>query len=207
MGCDIVTDAEQLVHVTGHPRREELKQMYAWLRPRIAIPMHGEARHLKEHAKLAREAGVPQVLAPTNGEVVVLAPSPAAIVDEAPVGRLFRDGALIVPAEEGPVRERRKLSFVGIVVVSLVLSRRGELVSDPGVELDGVPAQTAAGRSMRDVVLDAVEGTLESIPSARRRDPELVRESVRRAIRAGIKEHWGKRPIAKVMVSMVDMRR
>ena len=206
MGCDIVTDSDALVHVTGHPRREELKQMYAWVKPRIAIPMHGEVRHLKEHARLAREAGVAQVLTPINGEIVELAPGPAAIIDEAPVGRLFRDGRLIVPSDEGPVRQRRKLSFVGIVVVSVVLSRRGELLAEPEVALDGIPSETADGKSMADIVLDAVDGTIESIPASRRRDAEMVRDAIRRAVRAAINEQWGKKPIAKIMVSVMDVK-
>jgi ribonuclease J len=206
MGCDVVTDDKALVHVTGHPRREELKQMYGWVKPQIAIPMHGEMRHLKEHAELARAAGVPRVLTPINGEIVELAPGPAAIIDEAPVGRLFRDGRLLVSALEGPVRNRRKLSFVGIVMVSLVLSRRGDLVSDPIVSLDGVPEETGRGRAMEDIVLDAVEGTIDSIPPQRRRDPEVVREAVRRAVRSAVDDHWGKKPIAKVHVSVVDVR-
>ena len=127
LGCEIVTDGDALVHVSGHPRREELKEMYGWVRPRIAIPMHGEARHLAEHAKLARAAGVKEVLDVRNGDMVRLAPGPAEIIDEAPVGRLFRDGSLLVPSEDGPVRERRSLAFAGIVIVALARSGRGEL--------------------------------------------------------------------------------
>ena len=119
MGCELVTDNDALVHVTGHPRREELKEMYGWVKPRIAIPMHGEARHLAEHAKLARAAGVKEVLSVRNGDIVRLAPGAAEIIDEAPVGRLFRDGHLLVPSEDGPVRERRSLAFAGIVMVAL----------------------------------------------------------------------------------------
>ena len=100
-GCDVLTDAEALVHVTGHPRRDELKQMYAWMKPKVAVPMHGEARHLKEHARLARAQGVPNVHPVLNGEILRLAPNPA-IIDDAPVGRLYRDGRLIVDGEEGP---------------------------------------------------------------------------------------------------------
>ncbi len=206
MGCDVVTDTEALVHVTGHPRREELQQMYAWVKPKIAVPMHGEMRHLKANARLGGEAGVRQVLTPVNGEMVELAPGPAAIIDEAPVGRLFRDGRLLIPSEEGPVRDRRKLSFVGVMAISLVLSRRGELLAAPVVALDGIPAETAKGQAMLDVVLDAIEGTIDSIPPARRRDPELVREAVRRSTRAAVDQHWGKKPIAKVLVSVVDVR-
>ena len=200
LGCEIVTDGDALVHVTGHPRREELKEMYGWVKPRIAIPMHGEARHLAEHAKLARACGVKEVLSVRNGDMVRLAPGPAEIVDEAPVGRLFRDGHLLVPSEDGPVRERRSLAFAGIVIVALVRSGRGEMV-DAEIVLDGVPAADAEGRKMVDIVRQAVEGTIASIPRERRRDGEMVREAVRRAVRSAVEDVWGKRPIAKVLLT------
>jgi ribonuclease J len=200
LGCDIIADGDALVHVTGHPRREELKEMYAWVRPRIAIPMHGEARHLSEHAKLARAAGVGEVLSVRNGEMVRLAPGKAQIIDEAPVGRLFRDGGLLVPAVDGPVRERRSLAFAGIVVVALVRSGRGEISPEAEIALDGVPTADAQGRPMRNIVRDAVEGTIASIPRDRRKDGEMVREAVRRSVRSAVENAWGKRPIAKVLL-------
>jgi len=200
LGCDIIADGDALVHVTGHPRREELKEMYAWVRPGIAIPMHGEARHLSEHAKLARAAGVGEVLSVRNGEMVRLAPGRPEIIDEAPVGRLFRDGNLLVPAVDGPVRERRSLAFAGIVVVALVRSGRGEISPEAEIALDGVPTADAQGRPMRDIVRDAVEGTIVSIPRDRRKDGEMVREAVRRSVRSAVENAWGKRPIAKVLL-------
>ena len=206
MGCELVTDGDALVHVTGHPRRDELRQLYAWLRPKIAIPMHGEARHLKAHAELAKELGVEQVQIVYNGEVVRLAPGPVRIIDDAPVGRLFRDGSLIVPSEEGPVRERRKLAHVGIVAVGLALSRRGEMLSDPLVAIDGVPAADRDGEAMIELVLDAIHGTLKSIPPQRRRDADMVSEAVRRAVRGTVADAWGKKPIVKVLLSVVDER-
>ena len=126
--------------------------------------MHGEARHLKAHAQLARDAGRGDRLHRQDGEIVRLAPDPA-VIDDAPVGRLFRDGRLLVPEAEGPVRARRKLSFVGIVIVSLCLSRRGELMAEPLAVLDGVPAETADGEEMLDIVLDAIDGTWRSHPA------------------------------------------
>ncbi|MGE0627420.1 MAG: ribonuclease J [Hyphomicrobiaceae bacterium] len=203
LGCDIITDADALVHVTGHPRRDELRQMYAWLKPKLAIPMHGEARHLREHGKLATAAGARQVLTPSDGEMVRLAPGPALVIDDVPTGRLFRDGKLIVPAEDGPVRQRRKLSFVGIVAVALALDKRGDLAGDPEIDLDGVPAETADGGLMEDIVLSAVEGTVDSMPPSRRRDEERVREAVRRAVRAAVDQAWGKKPIVKVLICLV----
>jgi ribonuclease J len=201
MGCELITDADALVHVTGHPRREELKDIYGLVKPRIAIPMHGEARHLQAHAKLAREAGVKDVVPVRNGDIVRLAPGLAEIVDEAPVGRLFRDGHLLVPSDEGPVRERRALAFAGMVVVALPQSAREGIVPDPAVVLDGVPARDADGRPMLDIVRDAVEGTIASIPRKRQHDVEMVREAVRRAVRAAVDQAWGKRPIVKVLLT------
>ena len=181
--------------------------MYAWVRPRAAIPMHGEPRHLAEHAKLARAAGVKDVLSIRNGDMVRLAPGPAQVIDEAPVGRLFRDGRLLVPAEDGPVRERRALAFAGIVAVGLAVSGRGELLAEPEVALDGVPSADVTGRSMQDIVRDAVDGTLRSIPPNRRKDAGAVREAVRRAVRSAVEDAWGKRPIAKILLTQVTRDR
>lgn len=204
-GCEILTDNEALVHVSGHPRRDELRQMYRWMRPRIAVPMHGEARHLKAQAELAREMGVPTVISVTDGEILRLAPDPA-VIDEAPVGRLFRDGRLLVHESEGPVRERRKLSIVGVVAVSFCISRKGAVLGEPQAVIDGIPTETSEGEDMLDVVLDAVEGTLRSIPQNNRKNPENLAESVRRSVRAAVNNVWGKKPICKVLVNVVDTK-
>ena len=203
LGCDLVTDGDALVHVTGHPRREELKQIYGWLKPRLAIPMHGEVRHLREHARLARSLGVPEVKPVINGEILRIAPGKVVILDEVKTGRLFRDGRLIVDDAEGPVRERRKLSAVGVAVVALAIGRKGEVLAEPEAEFDGIPLATASGDSMLDVVLDAVEGTLKSIPQAKRRDRDLVADAVRRAVRSAVDIEWGKKPIVKVLISEI----
>jgi len=180
--------------------------MYAWIRPKIAVPMHGEARHLKAHARLARECGVSETFSIVDGDLLKLWPGPAAVVDQLPVGRLFRDGNLIVPEVEGPVKSRRKLSFVGIAVVSMALSRRGEIIAEPGVVLEGIPAADQDGESMREIVLDAIDGTLRSIPPKRRGDHAMVQDAVQRAVRSAINEAWGKKPVVKVLVSVVDGR-
>ncbi len=204
-GCEILTDGEALVHVTGHPRRDELRQMYAWTRPKIAVPMHGEARHLKAHALLASQCGAGKVYPMINGEVLRLSPGAPKIIDDAPVGRLFRDGRLIVPSDEGPVKDRRKLAAVGIVIVTIVLSRKGDVVAEPQVVLDGVPGFNAEGEPMSEIVMTAVEGTLKSTPPLRRKDPAGLEDAVKRAVRAAVADAWGKKPIAKVLISVVDL--
>ena len=166
----------------------------------MAVPMHGEARHLAEHVKLARAAGVKEVLSLRNGDLVRLMPGPAEIVDDAPVGRIFRDGRLLVPSEDGPVRQRRALAFAGMVAVALAHTGRG-FSPEADVMLDGVPLADADGAPMTDVVRTAIEGTLASIPRDRQRDVEMVREAVRRAVRAAVDQAWGKRPVVKVLVT------
>ena len=206
MGVDLVTDQDALVHVTGHPRRDELKQLYGYLKPQILVPMHGEMRHLREHAKFGRANGIEEVVVPINGELVVLGPGRPGVIDEVPVGRIFRDGNLLIGAEDMCIRERRKMAVVGVIVVSLVLSRNGKLLDDAEVVMEGVPTERPGGGAMEDMVLDVVEGTIDSIPPSRRRDVEVVREAVRRAVRSSVDQAWGKKSVVRVMVSSLDVK-
>ena len=202
-GIEVITDRTHLVHVSGHPRREEMRELYGWVRPRIAVPVHGEALHLAEHAALARKAGVPEVVLCGDGDLVRLAPGPAGVVDEVPVARLYKDGSLLVGGDARTVGERRKLSFAGIVVVAIAVNDKGALLADPEVELVGIPEVNADKRSMTDIAYDAVVETMQSLPKARRRDPDAIEESVKRAVRAAVAGNWGKKPICLVHVVAV----
>jgi ribonuclease J len=200
---EILTDQDDLVHVSGHPRRGELEKIYGWLKPRVAVPMHGEGRHLEAHAELAEALGVKTVVRARNGTMVRLLPEPAGIIDDVPVGRLYRDGAILTSADDGQVRDRRKLSFAGIVAVSLVLTAKGELVADPEVALNGLPAADNNGIPLVEIARDAAIGTVESIPKPRRKDPAVVSEAVRRGVRAAIYQAWGKKPVCSVLLTVL----
>jgi ribonuclease J len=202
-GVEVITDRTHLVHVSGHPRRDELRDMIGWVRPRILIPAHGEALHLAEHAELARRAGVPQVLVCRNGDLVRLAPGAAEIIDALPSGRLYKDGALVIDAEARTIAARRRLSFSGIVSVALAMNDKGALVADPEIELIGLPEVDAGGAIMAEVALRAVEEAFEALPKPRRRDPDEVAESLRRAVRGAIAERWNKKPVCHVHVLVV----
>src|SRR5215468_3518416 len=199
-GIEVVTDRTHLVHASGHPRRAELEDLYSWVRPRMVVPVHGEALHLAEHAALARKAGVPQALTCSNGDVVRLAPGPASIVDEVPQGRLYKDGRLIVDAEQRTVADRRRLGFVGVVSVALAFDSKGALAAEPAVESIGIPELTMDGRRFDDVVHDAAVETIENLPRARRRDPDAVADAVKRGVRAAVAVAWGKKPLCIVHV-------
>jgi ribonuclease J len=200
MGVSIVTDRDALVHVSGHPRKEELRRMYEWVRPRIAIPAHGEAMHLSLHRDFARQMGVPTVIRAFNGDLVSLAPGDAAIVDDIPKGRLVKDGSLLISAEDPAIAERRKLSHVGVVMIALAIDDKGHIASDIDVEIIGLPKSDDEGEPMLEHVRDIVDEVYQSMPKAKRRDAGAVRTAIERGVRSGMAEIWDKKPVTKVMV-------
>jgi ribonuclease J len=202
-GIEVITDRDHLVHVSGHPRRGEMEEMYGWVKPKIVVPVHGEALHLSDHAALARRLGVKEVVTLRNGDVVRLAPGPAEIVDEVPEGRFYKDGRLLVRADQRTVADRRKLSFVGVVSVALAVDEKGNLAADPTVDLIGIPETDADGESMLRLAFDAAQSTVEDMPKARRRDPQAIADAVTRAVRATISNAWGKKPVCRTHVLVV----
>lgn len=197
---EIITDRTHLVHVSGHPRRDELKRMYEWVRPKVLVPAHGEPLHLAEQAKLAAEMKVPQVVIAYDGDMVELGPGPAGKIDEAPSGRLYQDGDLLVSALDKTIPERRKLSFAGVVSVAVAFDEKGNLCGDPEIATMGLPAKTIDGDTFDDVVSDAVLDLLDNMPKQRRRDPEAMRTAIERAVRGAINEEWGKKPVVHALV-------
>ena len=202
-GVEIITDRTHLVHVSGHPRRDEVRRMYEWVRPKIAIPAHGEALHLSEHSSFAKALGVEQVLTAYDGDLVQLAPGAAEIVGKAEVGRLYQDGSVLIDAQDDSVRERRKLSFAGIVSIAFAVDARGEIAGEVEIEASGLPQSTREGNSLLDLVLDAVLRTVHGLPRPRRRDADFVESAVGRAVRSVVNGAWGKKPRVHVLVVSV----
>jgi ribonuclease J len=202
-GIEVITDRTHLVHVSGHPRRDELRDMISWVKPQILIPAHGEALHLSEHADLARKAGVPKVIVCKNGDLVKLGPGDPGVIDQLPHGRLYKDGNLLETEKARAVSERRRMSFAGVVFVALAITDKGELADDPQVDMVGVPEKDAAGKTIDDRIYDIVLSTVENLPRAKRRDPDTLAEAVRRAVRAEVNAAWGKKPLCQVHVLTV----
>ena len=138
-----------------------------------------------------------------NGNVLRLAPGPEEVIDDVPHGRVFKDGNLVGDMDEMGISNRRKLSFAGHVAVNVVLDSRYDFLGDPDVVPFGLPEFDDEDEAMEDTLYDAVLGAVESIPRARRKDLELLREAVRRAVRAAANQSWGKKPIVTVFVTKV----
>jgi ribonuclease J len=201
-GIEVITDRTHLVHVSGHPRRAEVEELLGWVKPRIVVPVHGEALHLSEHAALARRCGIKDVLRCRNGDLVRLSPD-ARLIDEVPAGRIYKDGWLLVDAEARTVADRRRMSFAGAVSVALALTAKGEMVDDPSLDLIGIPERDREGALMYEIAYNAVVATFDSLPRGKRRDPDTVAEAIRRGVRAAVNERWGKKPMCHVHVLAV----
>ncbi len=202
-GIEIIEDGDQLVHVSGHPRRAELKKMYDWVRPQILVPVHGEEAHLNAHARLGAEHGIPQILPVRNGDLARLGPGDAEIVDQVPFGRIYKDGFIIGDENAVGVKERWKLAHVGHVALSVVLNRNGDMADDMDISVYGVPDIAPNGKYVDDLLYAAALGALSGIPKKRRRDADMVSEALRRAVRSEAKRLWGKKPVTNVFVALV----
>lgn len=202
-GIKLISDEDALVHVSGHPRRSELKRMYSWVRPRILVPVHGEAAHLVAQGSLGAMEGIEEIAQVRDGDMLRLAPGKAEIIDKAPIGRIYKDGKLIGDEDEIGMVERRKLAYVGHVAVSVLLDRDFKIMDEPDLVSFGLPEEDRQGDLIEDILLDAAIEAIDSIPRARRKDLEVVRESVRRAVRSATNEAWGKKPVVTVFVNRI----
>jgi len=189
------------LHVSGHPCRDELKRMYQWARPQIAVPTHGERRHLLEHAALARDLQVPQAIAPRNGDMVRLAPGRAEVIDEVPAGRLYVDGGMVTPEHGEALRERRHAAYNGMLTVAVVLDRKGRVASGPQVRALGLPgdADYAIEEAIDDLAAEA-HTALKKLSGADRDDDHAVELALSRALKKAAYRIWERRPVVEATV-------
>jgi ribonuclease J len=189
------------IHVSGHPCRDELARMYHWARPEIAVPTHGERRHLLEHAAFAKDLQVPQTVAPRNGDMVRLAPGRAEIIDEVPAGRIYVDAGFLTPENGDALRERRHAAYNGVLAVSVVLDRKGKIASGPQVRALGLPADEdyPMGQVLDDLA-DEAEKALARLKGEDLDTDETVETTMSRAVKKASQRIWGKRPVVETTV-------
>jgi ribonuclease J len=197
LGVRIITERQAHVHVSGHPGRPELIEMYKWVRPQIVVPVHGEARHLAEQARVALEHGVPHAIVQKNGDVIRLAPGEPKKIDEVRVGQLVLDGDVILPANGSTVNERRRIGYGGLITVALPVGEDGALAGAPLIRPFGVPVE----EDRDDFIADATDAAKRAYSPGV--DEDKVRESVRLAVRRCATLWTGKKPLVEVMLLQV----
>ena len=193
-GVHLMTDADHLVHVSGHPARDELRRLYRLVKPRYSVPVHGEWRHLQAHAELAQQCGAVPLLM-EDGDILNLAPNQVEVVDSAPVGKLVVDGGRLVALGGGVMSARRRMLFNGIVVASLAVDEAGRLRGRPRITAPGLldpddPETTRIGDEFADAVAD--------LPVALRRDDAGLTDAARAALRRALGRRLQKRPLVDV---------
>ncbi|MGB8600892.1 MAG: ribonuclease J [Rhizomicrobium sp.] len=194
LGVEVLSAEDHFVHVSGHPAQDDIKQLYGWLRPKIAIPVHGELRHQSAHVRLAHSLGVKTVVPGANGQMLRLAPGPVEVVDEVPSGRIHVDGSVLVPEGEGLARLRRSLSYAGLIAISLVLDDKGRIAAEPTFVMEGIP------EIVQSAVRDAVDAALRRY-KPKRDTEDALSEAVRRAARGAADDAWNKKPITRVVLT------
>jgi ribonuclease J len=195
-GVSMVTERQAHVHVSGHPGRPELKAMYGWIRPKLLIPVHGEARHLMEQARFALSEGVGQALVQTNGDIVRLLPGAAAKIGTAPVGRLVLDGDVILPSDGATINERRKVAINGQISVAVAVGRDKRPIGQPQVRIQGIPVE----EDRAAFITDTVEAVAGAVRKGARGGGDRLREDVRLAVRHVATRWTGKKPIVDVLL-------
>ncbi|TGX55969.1 ribonuclease J [Sphingomonas gei] len=191
---EIITDRQAFVHVSGHPGRPELAEMYRWIRPEIIVPVHGEVRHMHEQARFALEQGVPQAVKQVNGDIWRLAPGKPRQVGQAHAGRLVLDGDVILPADGTTINERRRIALYGQISVALAV-QGGRLKGAPQIRVQGVPVEED-----RDAFLEEAAKAAADAVKKDGRDSEKLRESVRLAVRRSAVRFTGKKPVVDVLI-------
>ncbi|MGH6961044.1 MAG: ribonuclease J, partial [Dongiaceae bacterium] len=197
LGVEVVTERDHFVHVSGHPARDELATMYQWVRPRIAIPVHGEARHLAAHARLAESCQVGTALVIENGAVVRLAPGPGEVIDHVSTGRIGLDGKNLVPLDGTVMRVRHRTVHNGAAVATLVVDRRGWLQGEPQLTVHGL-LDPEADVAEHERVIGAIRDAIDKLPAAERGNDAALREAARLAVRRSLHASHGKKPVTDV---------
>ena len=196
LGVEVVTTRDHFIHVSGHPARDELRRMYQMIRPKIAIPVHGEAMHMRAHAALAEECQVPQTVLVENGTAVKFENGRGKVMGTVWSGRMaFEDGE-VVPFASAMLRDRKRMFYDGAVVATVVLDDDGELVGDPAVSVLGM--SDPESEQGWDELLDRA---VNRLPKKARRDDVVVEEAVRSAVRKAFAPK--KKPVVKVHVVRV----
>jgi ribonuclease J len=196
-GAEIITHHHGLIHVSGHPCRDELERMYQLVRPQISVPVHGEARHIHEHAKLAKKLQVPLAIEPQNGSVICITGANPGIIGKEYSGYLALDGTSIIDSNSPIIRTRRKIRDDGFMVVSLVMNKKYELLGDVRISAPGCldpDEDKDILESLRDAITEVVErGKWQG-------NQNKLQEAIRQAMRRVIRDELGKKPVLDVHI-------
>jgi len=196
---EVISEENEFVHVSGHPNREDLKDMYNWVKPRSVIPVHGEHRHMIEHINFAKEMQVKYPVKVENGDIVQLYPGEKPkVVDKAPVGRLYVDGNISVGEESQSVKDRINLSHNGFLEITIIVNKIGTIVKKPIISFRGIPNNNGENSNFIFDLENKIHSTCKSFSLNNSNQEHNLIEALRTNCRKTVKEKTGKRPYTNV---------
>ena len=202
-GVTIVDDSNGKYHVSGHANRPDLEHVHRLLLPDMVLPMHGEHRHLREHVRLAKDAGIAALVA-TNGMMIDLTGDAPKVVDRIEAGRIYLDGSVLIGAMDGVVRDRIRMALNGHVTVTLIVDEDGEALGEPWVDTMGLPTKGRGGRDLSEVLEADLGAFVASAGPKLMADDDKLEEALKRAVRQVAMEEIGKKPEVIVVISRLS---
>jgi len=197
-GIEVVSEENEFVHVSGHPNRDDLKDMYKWVKPKSIIPVHGEHRHMKEHISFAKEMQVPYPVQVENGDIVQLYPGETPqVIDKAPVGRMLVDGKISVGEDAQSIKERINISFNGFLEITILVNREGSLAKNPIISYKGIPSNGESTDLIFDLE-DKIRKVCKKFSLKNSKQEQNLIETLKIDCRKTVKEKTGKRPYTNV---------
>jgi len=194
---EVISEDTEFIHVSGHPNREDLKDMYSWIKPRSVIPVHGEHRHMLEHINFAKEMQVPYPIQVENGDIVRIFPgNKPEIFDKAPIGRIYLDGNVSVEEDAQSIKERRNISANGFIEATILITPKGNIHNKPLLTFKGLPVYEK--EEFFYGLEEMIEKTLKTFSLNNKKQEENMIDALKIACRKFTKEKTGKKPITNI---------
>ena len=201
-GIEVISEENEFVHVSGHPNRDDLKDMYKWVKPKCIIPVHGEHRHMKEHVAFAKEMQIPKTLLIENGDVIELLPGKEPkIIDKAPFGKLYLDGNLGVDAESQSIKDRKSLSINGYLEITLIVSNNGK-VKKPVISFKGIPENEEVETFLFDIE-DEILNICRTFSIQNKSQEKNLIETIKQNCRKIVRNKTGKKPFTNINIARI----
>tara|TARA_X000000368_G_scaffold418261_1_gene417291 strand:- start:580 stop:2238 length:1659 start_codon:yes stop_codon:yes gene_type:complete len=199
---EVITEENAFVHVSGHANREDLKDMYQWVKPKCVIPVHGEHRHMKEHINFAKEMQIPFNLKIENGNIIKISKNQKPeIIDQAPTGKIYLDGNVAVSLDSSSIKERKNISINGLLEITLIVSNNGK-IKKPVVSFRGIPEEEVSETFKFDLE-DEITKICKSFSVNNFKQEKNLIDTIKQNCRKIVKEKTGKRPFTNVNIARV----
>ena len=199
---EMISEENAFVHVSGHPNRDDLKDMYKWVKPQCVIPVHGEHRHMAEHVSFAKEMQVPKTLLIENGDIIKLLPCEKPfIIDKAPSGKIYLDGNINVETDSQSIKDRKNLSINGYLEITLIVSNNGSL-KKPVISYKGIPEQYDDESFIFDIE-DEIQNICRTFSMDNKKQQHNLIETIKQNCRRIVREKTGKKPFTNINIARI----